>query len=206
MASLFGVQAVFKTISKNKNLMCELVLKTCASDSWAWPRCSLHKTCASLQKRYKLKTSNTFAISFQYVLRCPADVSFADKCLKHVSQTSSSPKLTKDVIVTKTYGSLGRDIIRSSRSRFSIWDDVTRAYTFWCVHLEPIRSVVTRYDCGQDVFQFPRQGYPRFELRLDLKGIYTARLTFDFNVSFKISYDWNQDLIWADTRAAISPR
>ena len=65
------------------------------------------KKCASLQKRYKLKTSKTFAFSFQNVLRCPADVSFADKRLKHVSQTSSSPKLTKDVFVTKTYGSLG---------------------------------------------------------------------------------------------------
>ena len=99
-----------------------------------------------------------------------------------------------------------RDIIRSSRSRFSIWYDVTRAYTFWCVHLEPIRSVVTGYDCGPDVFQFPHQGYPRFELRLDPKGIYTVRLTIDFIVSFKISYDWNQDMIWAYTRVAISPR
>ena len=59
------------------------------------------------QKRYKLKTSNTFTFSFQMFLRCPADVNFADKRLKHVSQTSSSPKLTKDVFVTKTYGSLG---------------------------------------------------------------------------------------------------
>ena len=34
-------------------------------------------------------------------------VSFADKRLKHVSQTSSMQKLTKYVFVTKTYGSLG---------------------------------------------------------------------------------------------------
>ena len=60
-----------------------------------------------IPERYKLRTSNTFAFSFQNVLRCPADVSFADKRLKHVSQTSSSPKLTKDVFVTKIYGSLG---------------------------------------------------------------------------------------------------
>ena len=46
---------------------------------------------------------------FKTFLRCPADVSFADKRLKHVSQTSSAPKLTKDVFVTKTYGSLGSD-------------------------------------------------------------------------------------------------
>ena len=45
---------------------------------------------------------------FKTFLRCPADVRFADKRLKHVSQTSSSPTLTKDVFVTKTYGSLGR--------------------------------------------------------------------------------------------------
>ena len=44
---------------------------------------------------------------FKTFLRCPADVSFADKRLKHVSQTSSKPKLTKDVFVTKTYVSLG---------------------------------------------------------------------------------------------------
>ena len=40
---------------------------------------------------------------FKTFLRCPADVSFADKRLKHVSQTSSSAKLTKDVFVSKTY-------------------------------------------------------------------------------------------------------
>ena len=40
-------------------------------------------------------------------LRCPADVSFADKRLKRVSETSSIPKLTKDVFVLKNYGSLG---------------------------------------------------------------------------------------------------
>ena len=44
---------------------------------------------------------------FKTFLRCPADVSFADKRLKHVSQTSPSPKLTKGVFVTKIYGSLG---------------------------------------------------------------------------------------------------
>ena len=44
---------------------------------------------------------------FKTFLRCPADVNFTDKRLKHVSQTSASPKLTKDVFVTKTYGSLG---------------------------------------------------------------------------------------------------
>ena len=46
---------------------------------------------------------------FKTFLRCPADVSFANKHLKHVSQTSLSPKLTKDVFVTKTYGSLDLD-------------------------------------------------------------------------------------------------
>ena len=85
----------------------------------------------------------------------------------------------------------GVDLIQSSWSRFPIWDDVARVYTFWCVHLEPIRSVVTGYDCGPDVLHDPHQGYPRFELRLDPKGIYTARMTIDFLVSFKISYDWH---------------
>ena len=53
---------------------------------------------------------------FKSFLRCPADVSFADKRLKHVSQASSSPKLTKDVFVTKTYGSLG-----SSQNTFALF-------------------------------------------------------------------------------------
>ena len=67
----------------------------------------LHMTSASPQERYKLKTSNTFAFVYKTFLRCPVDVSFADKRLKHVSQTSFKPKLTKDVFVTKMYGSLG---------------------------------------------------------------------------------------------------
>ena len=46
----------------------------------------------------------------------------------------------------------------------------------------------------------------QYELRIDPKGIYTARLTIDFIVSFKISHGWQQDLISADTSAAISPR
>ena len=41
---------------------------------------------------------------FKTFLRCPANVNFAYKRLKQVSQTSSSPKLTKDVFITKTGG------------------------------------------------------------------------------------------------------
>ena len=72
-----------------------------------------------------------------------------------------------------------------------IWDDVARSYTFCCVHLEAIhvRPVVTGYDCGPDLFHDPHQGYSRSELRLNQKGIYTAQLTINFIVSFKISYD-----------------
>ena len=62
-------------------------------------------------------------------------------------------------------------------------------YTFGCIHLESIRSVLTGYDCGPDVFHDPHQGYSRLELRLDPKGIYIARLTIDFDVSFNISFD-----------------
>ena len=82
----------------------------------------------------------------------------------------------------------GADLMRPSRSMFLIWDDVARTYTFWCVHLELICSVVTGYDCGPDGFHDPHQGYPRFELRLDPKGIYTARLTIDCIMYFKM-YD-----------------
>ena len=52
-----------------------------------------------------------------------------------------------------------------------IWDYVACTYTFWCIYLEQIRSVVTGYDCGPDVLHDPQQGYPRFELWLDMKVI-----------------------------------
>ena len=63
--------------------------------------------------------------------------------------------------------------------------------TMWRAHIRSdsfipnIRSVVTGYDCGLDVSYDPHQGYQRFELRLEPKGICTARLTIDFIVSFR---------------------
>ena len=63
---------------------------------------------------YLVFCTNTF-------LRRTADVSFDEKRLKHVSQTSSKPILIKHVAVTKTYGSLGTD---HSKAVLLIWFSV----------------------------------------------------------------------------------
>ena len=66
----------------------------------------------------------------------------------------------------------GANLIWSSWSGFAIWDDMERAYPFRCLHLEPIRSVVTGYSYSPDVFHHHYQGYSQFEIRMDTKGIY----------------------------------
>ena len=107
MASLFGVQTVFKNISKkyksavNSFQKQVLVIPERDQDVLYTRRVRHSKSVTNYRRQTRLH------LVFKTFLRYPADVSFADKRLKYLSQTSSSPKLTKDVFVTTTYGSLG---------------------------------------------------------------------------------------------------
>ena len=68
----------------------------------------------------------------------------------------------------------GVNLTWSSQYGFPIWDDVAHTYRFWCVHLELTHSVVTGYDCGQDVFHNHNQGYH------DLSKGYNIYCTIDY--------------------------
>ena len=70
------------------------------------------------------------------------------------------------------------------------------------VHIEPILSVVIGYDCGPGVFHNLNQECPPSELWLDPKAIYSPT---DYPLRFKISYDWHQDLVWADMSDTLIP-
>ena len=82
---------------------------------------------------YMVFCANTF-------LRRTADVSFDEKRLKNVSQTSSKPILIEDVAVTKTYGSLGKFFVRGVAAKVMYYkhklahdiNAVVTSFTAWC--------------------------------------------------------------------------